>query len=289
MSRIKKITRQELRDLRVRPSKERGQNFVIEPYVIEEIINCGEFHTHDSIIEIGPGLGALTGELARASRLHLIEIEPKFADDLSQRYPSAEVVNEDVREVDFSRFGPGPHVVFGNLPYSFSTDILFHLIEQRKVLSRATLLLQKEFAARVASPPGSRTYGVLSIMVQLWAEVGLGTIIPGDAFHPPTKVDSQILTLRFSQEPKISAELIDLFGLVVRLSFLQRRKKIFNSLSACGHFDDNVLVESFTESGISPDSRAEALGIEEFEKLTTALKKRIVLPKTSSDEFEVNS
>jgi 16S rRNA (adenine1518-N6/adenine1519-N6)-dimethyltransferase len=285
MSRIKKNTRQELKVLRVRPSKERGQNFVIEPYVIEEIIHCGEFNPHDSIIEIGPGLGALTGELSKASRLHLIEIEPKFVAELSQRYPEVDIVTEDVREVDFSRFGPGPHVVFGNLPYSFSTDILFHLIEQREVVSRATLLLQKEFAERVASPPGSRTYGVLSIMVQLWGEVGLGTVIPGDAFHPPTKVDSQILTIRFFPEPKIARDLIDLFGLVVRLSFLQRRKKIFNSLSRCGHFDDEVLRESFAESGVSPDSRAEALSIKEFEKLTLALKERIVVPET----VELNS
>lgn len=289
MSRIKRETRQELKDLRVRPSKERGQNFVIEPYVIEEIINCGDFRPQDSIIEIGPGLGALTGELSRASRLHLIEIEPKFAEELSQRYPHVEVITEDVREVDFTRFGPGPHVVFGNLPYSFSTDILFHLIEQRKVVSRATLLLQREFAERVASPPGSRIYGVLSIMVQLWGEVSLGTVIPGDAFHPPTKVDSQILTIRFLKEPRIAEELLDLFGLVVRLSFLQRRKKIFNSLSRCGHFDDGVLSESFAESGISPDSRAEALSIEDFEKLTLAIKRRIVLPEISSPEFDTNS
>lgn len=289
MSRIKKNTRQELKDLRVRPSKERGQNFVIEPYVIEEMINCGEFNPHDSIIEIGPGLGALTGELSKASRLHLIEIEPKFAAELSQRYPNVEVVVQDVREVDFSQFGSGPHVVFGNLPYSFSTDILFHLIEQRKVVSRATLLLQKEFAQRVASPPGSRTYGVLSIMVQLWGDVSLGAVIPGDAFHPPTKVDSQILTVEFSQEPRIAPELIDLFGLVVRLSFLQRRKKIFNSLSRCGHFDDDVLKESFAESGVSPDSRAEALSIKDFEQLTSALKKRIVLPEMAPEALDLNS
>ena len=286
MSSIKRSTKQELKNLKVRPSKELGQNFVIEPYVIDEIINCGDFNPNESIIEIGPGLGALTGELAKAQQLHLIEIEPNFATELSQRFPHINIITEDVRKVDFSRFGPGPHVVFGNLPYSFSTDILFHLIEQRKVVSRATLLLQKEFAERVAAPPGSRTYGVLSIMVQLWGTVDLGTVIPGDAFHPAARVDSQILTIRFLTEPKIAPELIDLFGQVVRLSFLQRRKKIFNSLSRCGHFDEDMLRESFVEAGVSPDSRAEAFSIKDFELLTAALKKRIILPTDLSDPVD---
>jgi 16S rRNA A1518/A1519 N6-dimethyltransferase RsmA/KsgA/DIM1 with predicted DNA glycosylase/AP lyase activity len=126
-------------------------------------------------------------------------------------------------------------------------------------------------------------------MVQLWGDVSLGAVIPGDAFHPPTKVDSQILTVEFSQEPRIAPELIDLFGLVVRLSFLQRRKKIFNSLSRCGHFDDDVLKESFAESGVSPDSRAEALSIKDFEQLTSALKKRIVFPEMAPEALDLNS
>jgi 16S rRNA (adenine1518-N6/adenine1519-N6)-dimethyltransferase len=275
MSKNKKAVKHHLGRLQVRPRKERGQNFVIEPFVIEEIVAYGRFSPKNQVIEIGPGLGALTAELSRASSLCLIEIEPKFATALASLYPHARVINADVREVKFDEIGDGPFTVFGNLPYSFSTDILFHLIDQSHVISRATLLLQKEFAARVAAGPGSRTYGVLSIMVQLWASVDLGSIIPGTAFHPPTKVDSQILSLDFRSEPLIDRELLDLFGWVVRLAFLQRRKKISNSLDACGHFEADHLTYAFNESGVSPDLRPESISIKEFESFVRALKKVI--------------
>jgi 16S rRNA (adenine1518-N6/adenine1519-N6)-dimethyltransferase len=267
-------TRAKLKELNVRPSKKKGQNFVVQPFVIDDIIQFGRFDPTMPTVEIGPGMGALTAVLKKAQNLTLVELEPAFCRELEVQIPHARVINADVRGVDFSDIGRDL-VVFGNLPYVFSTDIIFHLLSQRSWVKRATLLLQKEFAERVASAPGSRTYGVLSIMVQVWSDPELGPVIPGDAFHPPTKVDSQVLSLNFLQSPKVDPEVIDIFELIVRLAFMQRRKKILNSLRSSKHFDEDVLRSAFDAAGLDPASRAEQLSISDFESLSRHIKLRV--------------
>lgn len=268
-------TRSKLKELNVRPSKKKGQNFVVQPFVIDDIIQFGRFDPKMPTVEIGPGMGALTAVLKKAQDLTLVELEPAFCRELELQFPHARVINADVREVEFSEIGRDL-VVFGNLPYVFSTDIIFHLLSQRSWVKRATLLLQKEFAERVASAPGSRTYGVLSIMVQVWSDPELGPIIPGDAFHPPTKVDSQVLSLKFLQSPKVDQEVVDIFELIVRLAFMQRRKKIFNSLRSTKHFEEDVLRTAFEQAELDPAARAEQLSISDFESLSRQIKSRVV-------------
>jgi 16S rRNA (adenine1518-N6/adenine1519-N6)-dimethyltransferase len=280
VGKVKQKAKDTLRKLQVRPSKNRGQNFIIEPYVIEEIVSFGRFSPYDSVVEIGPGLGALTAELASAEDLTLIEIEENFCNALEERFPKAKIIHDDVREVEFKNFSTKKKVVFGNLPYSFSTDIVFHLLSQREHIDRVILLLQKEFAARVAAKEGSRTYGVLSIMVQVWSDPELGPVIPGEAFHPATAVNSQILALQFRTEPRVKSDIIDLFDLVVRLAFLQRRKKILNSLKKSKYFSDQALHEAFAEAEVDPNERAEDLSIASYEKLARALKSRVVTVDT---------
>jgi 16S rRNA (adenine1518-N6/adenine1519-N6)-dimethyltransferase len=259
-----------LSEFGVRPSKSRGQSFLIDAAAIEEIVSFGRPGHDDGLIEIGPGLGALTRELFRFGRLTVIEIEEKFCADLQKRFPGIVVINEDVRSVDFAELG-SDLVVFGNLPYSFSTDIVFHLVEYAAVIKRAVLMLQREFAERLAAAPGGRDYGVLSISAQLWAEIDLGPIITGQAFHPPPRVDSQLVNLRFSKQPRAAVGDLFWFKRVVAAAFFQRRRKIANSMRAAGAFEGKHIDLAFERAGIDPGRRAETLSIAEYAALSNAL------------------
>jgi len=259
----------QLRSLDVRPTKERGQNFVIDRSVIDAIVGFGAPEPGENVVEIGPGLGALTAALAHLPNLTLIEIEPKFCRELALKYPQAKIVNADVRGVDLASMG-SDLVVFGNLPYAFSTDIIFRLIDQAVVVKRAVLLLQREFAERLAAGPGGRTYGLLSVSCRLWADARLGPIIPGTSFHPPAKVESQVVELTFLREPRVPLEDILWFKRFVAACFLKRRKKIVNSLLASGLFPKDLIAEIFATCGIDTNRRAETLSLEEFAVLAAA-------------------
>ncbi len=259
-----------LQSLNVRPSKKRGQNFVIEPRVIEAIVEFGDPQPEEALVELGPGLGALTEALADRQYFSVVEIEPSLCEDLRLRFPQIQVIEGDARSFDFSSVGTAL-TVFGNLPYVFSTDIVFQLLSYSRILTRAVLLLQREFAERLAAEPGGKEYGRLSIACQLRADVRLGPVIDGRSFHPPTEVMSQLVELRFLKEPRVAVPDLVFFEKVVKAAFLKRRKKIINSLNSSG-FDDFAALESaFKSSAIDPGRRAETLSIEEFAMLTLAI------------------
>jgi 16S rRNA (adenine1518-N6/adenine1519-N6)-dimethyltransferase len=245
--------------LDIRPTKERGRNFLIDPNVIHSIAAFGNAQPGDAVVEIGPGLGALTGELRKVGPLTVIEIEEKFCDELAKKYPTGlTIVNEDVRFVDFSELG-SQLVVFGNIPYRFSTDIIFHLITYRSAVKRAILMTQKEFAERLAAKPGGKEYGIPTISVQLFADVRLGPIVPGTSFHPPTQVDSQLLEITMLKEPRVALPDEVFFKRVVAAAFSQRRKMIHNSIRASGLVTGELLDRAFAEAEIAPNRRAECL------------------------------
>ncbi|MBX7139011.1 MAG: 16S rRNA (adenine(1518)-N(6)/adenine(1519)-N(6))-dimethyltransferase RsmA [Oligoflexia bacterium] len=264
-------TRGQLRSAALRPSRGRGQNFIVDPTVINRIIEFGRPAASQNIVEIGPGLGALTKRLSEyVPTLTAIEVEAALCEQLSRELPSARFINRDVREVAFNELGDDL-VVFGNLPYSLSTDILFHLIENGRYLSRAVLMLQREFAERVAAPPGGRDYGVLSISAQLWCDARLGAVIDGGAFHPRTKVESRLLELVFLKQPRFAVEDLKWFRKVVQASFLQRRRMIKNSLQHAGFLAADQINSALAQVGILPTQRAETVSIEQFVALSKAL------------------
>lgn len=269
-----------LRDLDVQPSKERGQNFIVDTSVLHSIVQFGHPSAEDKIVEIGPGLGALTKELSRFPDLTLVEIEEKFCRDLQVHYPDAKIVCADVRTVDFSKLGSNL-VVFGNLPYSFSTDIIFHLLSQASVLKRAVLMLQREFAERVAAGPGGRDYGSISINTQLMADMRLGPIIPGTAFHPIANVESRLIELTFLKSPRVAVADPVWFKKVVKASFLQRRRKLLNSLKSSCLVSGEATLEALRAASIDPGRRAETLSIAEFALLADEMKKRAVVTSES--------
>ncbi len=260
-----------LRDLRVRPTKERGQNFLIRPDVPEAIAQFGELKPGRHVVEIGPGTGALTAFLAPlAGSLTLIELEPSFCPHLQQAFPAAKIINQDVRTVDFSSIGSNL-CVYGNIPYVFSTDIVFQLIKNRASIDQVVLMTQREFAERLAAEPGGRDYGSISVAVQLFADIDLGMVVPGTAFHPPTEVESQVLRMRLLPKPRVEVGEPQHFERVVRSAFAQRRKKLINSIVSRGIWSKEVALEALNRAGISPDVRAEQLSIEQFAALAREL------------------
>lgn len=246
---------------------------MIRPDVTEAISMFGDAPDDAHVVEIGPGMGALTAHLARREKLTLIEIEAKFCDLLSVKYPRAKIVNEDVRRVDFSQLGSNLFV-FGNIPYVFSTEIIFHLIECRASVDCAVMMVQREFAERLAADHGSRTYGSITVAVQLWADVELGPLVPGTAFHPPTAVESQVMKLTFHKDPRVPVSDPVHFQSVVRAAFSQRRKKLVNSLAASQKWERKLIEETLETVGIGPDERPEQLSIERFALLADALPKK---------------
>lgn len=270
MSVKKPTAKSELRRLDVRPSKRRGQNFTIDPSVVRTIAEFGAVRAGESLVEIGPGLGALTERLVEFGPLTVIEIESAFAASLTEKFPSIKVISEDVRNVDFSTLG-SDLVVFGNLPYSFSTDIVFHLLGYRTCIKRAVLLLQREFVERLAAPPGGRDYGSLTVAVQLWADVKSGPVVPGTVFHPPTAVESQVVELRFLRDSRVPIADPVWFERVVRAAFNQRRKMLLNTLRSLPGISREQIVSALESVGISPQLRAETLSISQFAAMADAL------------------
>ncbi len=267
-----KSARSSLREISVRPDKRFGQNFITDSEVVSKIVQFAEPSGDDTIVEIGPGLGALTESLAAIRpNLTVIEIEPELAQKLKVRFPEITVLQQDVRQVEFQSLGRDL-VVFGNLPYSFSTEIVFHLIESAATIKRAVIMLQREFVERMAAEPGGRDYGTLSIGVQLWCDLKLGPIISGDSFYPTTKVDSRVVELKFLKQPRFEISDLKWFRKIVKASFSNRRKKLLNSLSAAGIWSKEILTEVLQSLAIDPGRRAETLSIAEYVKLAEQLR-----------------
>jgi len=258
-----------LRDLHVRPSKERGQNFLIRPEIPQAIADFGNVPEDAQVVEIGPGTGALTEYLAKFKNLTLIEIEPSFCEHLKTKFPHAKIINADVRTVDLSTIGKDLYV-YGNIPYVFSSEIVFHLIKCRAQVHQAVMMVQKEFAERIGASTCTRAYGSISVSAQLFADIELGIIVPGDAFHPPTEVQSRVMKLIFRETPRADVPDYEFFQVVVRAAFSQRRKKLLNSLMSQGRWSKERILEALASAGISPDVRAETLSVEAFAALTKA-------------------
>jgi 16S rRNA (adenine1518-N6/adenine1519-N6)-dimethyltransferase len=181
-------------------------------------------------------------------------------------FPDITVVEADARTFPFESLGANL-VVYGNVPYVYSTEILFNLIRSATQIDRVILLLQREFVERMAAKPGGKTYGILSVMVQLWADVEMGSIIGGGSFHPPTKVESRLVLLRFHRTPRYQVKNYELLRSVVRAAFSQRRRMITNSLRSLGYGTPEQIRTALERSGIPITDRAERVPIEKFVRL----------------------
>jgi 16S rRNA (adenine1518-N6/adenine1519-N6)-dimethyltransferase len=224
-----------LLELEIRPSKQRGQNFLSSIQDAKTLVREAGLTKGDHVIEVGPGLGAMTQALLEEGvRVDAVEIEPRFVEYLTQKFRDRQYQFTahltDFRVFDPSLLSSSSLALVSNVPYVFSTEMLLWMIRYRDYIKKGSLLLQKEFAERVGAPSGSRTYGSLSVFVQLFYSVRLGVQLPGDAFHPKAEVASQQLHLLATDTYFNQVDDIDYFEKVVRASFSMRRKMLLNCL-----------------------------------------------------------
>ncbi|OIP14449.1 MAG: 16S rRNA (adenine(1518)-N(6)/adenine(1519)-N(6))-dimethyltransferase, partial [Betaproteobacteria bacterium CG2_30_59_46] len=235
------------------PRKRFGQNFLTDQGVIQAIVRTIHPQPDDVMVEIGPGLGALTDPLLKIlPRLHVVEIDRDIITRLQNNYPAAKLAIHagDALKFDFSTLGERIRVV-GNLPYNISTPILFHLSETIGNIIDMHFMLQKEVVERMVAAPSTPEYGRLSVMLQYRYAMELMFIVPPDAFHPAPKVESAIVRMIPYAVLPHPAKDAALFGAIVTAAFGQRRKTLRNTLKA--HLDD----AGFAALGIDPGLRAE--------------------------------
>ena len=264
-----------------------GQHFLSDPSILRRIVHLARINPEDTVLEIGPGRGALTAMLARrARRLIAIEIDRVLAAQLRMNFsqePNVEIIEGDVLAIDFhTLFGPKPGStrpginhqpepvrVVGNLPYFITSDILLRLFEFRQYFDTIVLMVQREVAERLAAAPGRSEYGLLSATAQLYARVEELFTLPPSAFSPPPKVDSTVVRLRMA--PKLESLRVREGDFInfLKLSFGQKRKTLSNNLKA--QYEPKVLRAAFEKAGVKPTVRAEALSLEKSAALFRAL------------------
>ena len=252
-----------------RPLKRFGQNYLTDRNTILKIVSNFNPQEDDSIIEIGPGRGALTRELSSASdNITAIEIDNRVIENLSTQFPNVNFINQDFLKMDFGKFDNLKKIrVIGNIPYNITSPILFSLIENRSLFSDALLMMQYEVAKRMVSQPNTKDYGILGVILNYFATVNLEFKISPNVFKPKPKVDSAIVSLKFDK--LIDENLNDRFFInVVKAAFGNRRKTLKNSLN-------NSIFVGYNLDDIDIDfkRRAETLSIEEFIYLASVLQK----------------
>ena len=262
-----------------------GQNFLTDTNILQKIVDTAEIDDQVNVIEIGPGIGALTEFLAeRAAQVMAFEIDhrlvPILADTLRD-FNNVTVVNEDILKVDLAQHiqnfkNPDlPIKVVANLPYYITTPILMHLIESGIPFSEFVVMMQKEVADRISAQPNTKAYGSLSIAVQYYMTAKVAFIVPRTVFVPAPNVDSAILKMVRRPEPAVAVEDESFFFKISKASFTHRRKTLWNNLT--GYFGKteevkDKLTKALDQAGLSPSVRGEALSLAEFASLADALK-----------------
>jgi 16S rRNA (adenine1518-N6/adenine1519-N6)-dimethyltransferase len=258
-----------------RARKRFGQNFLHDRRVIERIVDAIDPRPGQAIVEIGPGQAALTRELVRrAGHITAIEIDRDLAAWLREQFTPEQLtlVEADALKLDWSSLAAQPLRVVGNLPYNISSPLLFRLMEFAERVIDQHFMLQKEVVDRMVAPPGSKTYGRLSVMLQVRYRLTKLFDVPRGAFNPPPKVTSSIV--RMVPRPASELPVIDFgcFGRVVAAAFNQRRKILRNALSEVAG------EEAFRTAGVDPLARAETLAVDDFVRLARAVADQPGLP-----------
>lgn len=250
-----------------RAKKRFGQNFLIDEFIIQRIVDSINPQEDDTIIEIGPGLGAITKPLLqRVIELNVIELDrdviPKLINNC-KAFGSPLIHEMDVLKFDFEEFHKNTNKqkllrVVGNLPYNISTVVLFLLLKNRHVIQDMHFMLQKEVVDRISAIPGNRIYGRLSVMAQTYFKVTPLFLVPSHAFSPAPKVESAILRLVPDEQFSASIKDHDSYSSMIRQAFSQRRKTLRNTLK------DFCTREQILAAGIDPGQRAESLSVGDY-------------------------
>jgi 16S rRNA (adenine1518-N6/adenine1519-N6)-dimethyltransferase len=240
-----------------------GQHFISDPRLLQRIVRFSGVTAEDTVIEIGPGAGALTRALAQTvKQVIAIEIDRDLIPALRSGMPAnVEVVEGDALELDFSRLAPGEFHVLGNLPYNIGTPLLKRCIAQREHIRSVTVMLQREVAERLRAKPGTSDYGPLSVLGQYYARLVWGFVVPPGAFTPRPKVDSAVIQLTWRAGVPTDEPFTDF----VHRAFGSRRKKLVNNLASMNLALTREQLEALLHSeGIPKDSRPENLSVDQF-------------------------
>ena len=268
----------------LQPTKSLGQNFITDRNVLEQIVEGAGIGCEDLVIEIGPGIGVLTAELAeKAAFVTAVELDSRLIPVLGETlagYSNIRILNADILKTDIAQiieesraeklFTRKVHIV-GNLPYYITTPIIMKLLEDQVPADSITVMMQKEVADRIRSGPGNRTYGAISVAVQYYCSVTKIIDVPKEAFVPRPKVESTVLRLEPLGEKQIDVRDEKMFLRCVKAGFAQRRKTLLNSLSSAGGTDKDRVREILETAGIDPGRRAETLTVEEFARIADRL------------------
>ena len=264
------------RRLELRPSKQRGQNFVTDANTVRRIVAAAGLGPHDVVLEVGPGLGSLTlGLLQVADRVVAIEIDERLgrllpetvAERLPERAEALRVVIADalaVHELPWQ-----PTAVVANLPYNVAVPVMLHLLARFPSWSHGLVLVQSEVADRLAAPPGSRTYGVPSVKMAWYAEVSRVGAVPATVFWPVPNVESGLVAIQRRPAPSTSATREQVFA-VVDAAFAQRRKMLRSALAGLAG-SPAAAVAAITSAGLDPQDRGERLRVTDFARIAEQL------------------
>jgi len=266
-------------------SKSLGQNFLIDQNILDHIVDGAGISQDDYVIEVGPGIGSLTQNIAeRANSVVAIEIDKTLIPILEETlagYSNVAVINADVLKLDLhklisERFEGKNVKVIANLPYYVTTPIIMKFLEERVPVQSLTIMIQKEVADRMQAKPGTKDYGALSIAVQYYCNPKILLKVPPSVFIPQPKVESTVIRLDILEEPKVYVEREDLFFGLVKDAFGKRRKTLLNALSSGNlNLDKDLLKEVLPLSNIEENRRGETLTIEEYALLANNLAKRL--------------
>lgn len=264
--------------------KSLGQNFLTEPNILNKIVATAKIHSEINVIEIGPGIGALTEQLAKyASQVLAFEIDERLIPVLNETmapYPNVTVLLEDVLKANLVQrtkdifLKEYPIKVIANLPYYITTPIMMHFLESDLVVEEMIVMMQKEVADRLSAKPSTKAYGSLSIAVQYYMEVEIAFIVPKTVFIPQPNVDSAIIKLTKRERPKVEVVDEKEFFKLTRAAFQLRRKTLWNNLIHTYGKDVDTkewLQKALKTTDISASRRGETLSLEEFANLSNAL------------------
>ncbi|MBR6342579.1 MAG: 16S rRNA (adenine(1518)-N(6)/adenine(1519)-N(6))-dimethyltransferase RsmA [Selenomonadaceae bacterium] len=270
----REVTQHILKVFHLRASKKLGQNFLIDAAVVRGIVEAAELQEGERVLEIGPGIGTLTQGLAESgAQVTAVELDKKLPAVLAETlkgYENVRIVQGDILKTDIRELmGDAPFKVAANLPYYITTPILMALLEQRLPIRKIVTMVQKEVAERMIAPPGSKTYGALSVAVQYYTAPEIVLDVPPKSFIPAPEVDSVVIACKVRGEPPVTVRDEKLFFRVVKAAFGQRRKTLSNALKGAGFLKDEVQ-EALEKAGIEAARRGETLSLEEFAQLADA-------------------
>ena len=264
--------------------KSLGQNFIVDPNILVNIVAAAGLDKDTNVVEVGPGIGALTEHLARASKeVVAFEIDdrllPVLADTLSP-YDNVEIVHTDVLKANLAEIlTPRLNLeerlmVVANLPYYITTPIIMHFLESEVRIDGLVIMTQKEVGDRITAAPGTKAYGSLSIAIQYYMEAEIAFIVPKTVFVPQPNVDSAIIKLTRREQPSVIVKNEKIFFQVARAAFVQRRKTLWNNLLVRYGKEEEIkekLVKALELANIDPKRRGETLSLAEFGRLSDAI------------------